>query len=122
MGYSLGEAARAAGRTKPTILRAIRAGKLSASKDEASGAWAIEPAELHRLYPGNGTVTPGTIGEPVPQPQPRNDALQVEVTLLREQVAELRVDRDAWRAQAERLLLSAPQQKRKWWSIRRTAD
>ena len=115
MGYSLGEAARAAHRTKPTILRAIRAGKLSATKDEASGAWAIEPAELHRLYPGNGAVTP----EPVLQPLPGNDALQVEVTLLREQIAELREDRDRWRGMAERLLLTAPQPKRRWWSIRR---
>jgi hypothetical protein len=48
--------------------------------------------------------------------------LQVEVTLLREQIAELREDRDRWRGMAEGLSLSAPQPKRKWWLIRRTVD
>lgn len=51
MPLMLGEAAKAAGKNRTTILRAIKAGKLSASHDEASGAWLIEPAELHRVYP-----------------------------------------------------------------------
>ena len=44
-------AAVAAGRAKSTILRAIQSGKLSAARDEATGSWMIEPAELHRVYP-----------------------------------------------------------------------
>jgi excisionase family DNA binding protein len=51
MGYTLGQAAKATGLSKSTILRAIRAGKVSAVKDEASGSYTIEPAELHRIYP-----------------------------------------------------------------------
>ena len=32
-------------------MRAIRAGRISATKDAATGEWLIEPAELHRVYP-----------------------------------------------------------------------
>ena len=51
MSYTLKQAAEAAGKTKPTILRAIQAGKISASRHEITGDWIIEPAELHRVYP-----------------------------------------------------------------------
>jgi excisionase family DNA binding protein len=47
---SLLEAAQRVGRSKPTILRAIQAGKISASRDEHTGEWRIEPAELFRAY------------------------------------------------------------------------
>src|SRR3954452_3352126 len=62
MAYSLKQAADATGRTKPTILRAIQTGKISATKS-AMGEWEIEPAELHRVYPPvaagvTPTVTP----------------------------------------------------------------
>jgi hypothetical protein len=81
MGYTLGAAAKAVGRTKPTILRAIQSGRLSAAKDEATGAWSIEPAELHRLY---APVS----GETVRETPQGNDALHLEVTLLRSQLAD----------------------------------
>src|SRR4051812_5001990 len=51
MPQTLGQAAKSVGRNRTTILRAIKAGKLSATHDEATGSWMIEPAELHRLYP-----------------------------------------------------------------------
>ena len=50
MNYTLGTASKATGKSKATILRAIRTGKFSAEKD-ASGVWRIEPSELHRVYP-----------------------------------------------------------------------
>lgn len=49
--HTLRAAAKAVGRDRTTLTRAIRSGKLSASRDEVTGAWLIEPAELHRLYP-----------------------------------------------------------------------
>ena len=59
MTYSLQEAADAAGVNKSTILRAIQAGKVSATRNEHD-QWLIEPAELHRVYPpanaGNSKV------------------------------------------------------------------
>lgn len=50
MQYTAGDAAKATGKNIATITRAIKSGKISASKD-ASGAWRIDPAELHRVFP-----------------------------------------------------------------------
>src|SRR3954453_6228660 len=50
MAYTLGRAARATGKAKPTIAKSIQVGRISASRT-ADGAWAIDPAELHRVYP-----------------------------------------------------------------------
>jgi hypothetical protein len=66
MSYTLGEAARATGKAKPTIARAIATGRISASRSD-TGSWQIEPAELHRVYPmtdqSNGTMLRGVPGE-----------------------------------------------------------
>jgi hypothetical protein len=51
MPQTLGEAAKAVGKNRTTLLRAVKAGKLSATYDEAAGSWLIEPAELFRVYP-----------------------------------------------------------------------
>jgi len=45
MPYSLSQAADAVGMNRSSILRAIKVGKISATRDEH------EPAELHRVYP-----------------------------------------------------------------------
>jgi hypothetical protein len=50
MSYSLSNAAAACGIYKSTVLRSIKSGRLTATKD-ALGQWRIEPAELHRVYP-----------------------------------------------------------------------
>jgi hypothetical protein len=49
MPYSLSQAAEAVGMNRSSILRAIKAGKISATRDEHD-QWQIEPAELHRVY------------------------------------------------------------------------
>jgi hypothetical protein len=51
MTYTLTEASKATGKSKSTLLRAIQSSKISATKDEVSGDWRVEPAEVHRLYP-----------------------------------------------------------------------
>src|ERR1700748_2219300 len=80
MYYSVRQAAEATGKTKPTILRAIQKGKISAKKDE-HGEWEIDPAELHRVY------------DPVPAgPDTHTDANGTadsrEIELLREMLAD----------------------------------
>lgn len=86
MGYSLGQAAKAAGRSKTTVHRAIAGGRLSAARTE-SGGWSIDPAELARVFPadssGNGLVE--RIGTEPPA----------------EELAQVRADRDRFRALAE---------------------
>ena len=51
MKISLAQAATATGRSRSTILRTIRSGKLSAERNEAAGAWAIDLSELSRAFP-----------------------------------------------------------------------
>jgi excisionase family DNA binding protein len=71
MSYTLGQAAKATGMSKSTILRAIKSSKISAAKAEAGGEWTIDPAELHRVYPpvaervarGNGDDAPIRVDE-----------------------------------------------------------
>jgi hypothetical protein len=48
--YNLAQAGAAVGKSKATILRAIRRGTISAQRDAVTGGWAIEPAELHRAF------------------------------------------------------------------------
>jgi hypothetical protein len=64
MSYTLGQAAKAVGMSKTSILRSIKAGRISAGRDEF-GQWAIEPCELHRVYPARTeeTVTGNGTGE-----------------------------------------------------------
>ncbi|MEE9319113.1 MAG: hypothetical protein V3U76_01590 [Granulosicoccus sp.] len=50
MKHTLGTAARATGVSKSTIYRAVKSGKLSAKRND-DGEYAIDPAELHRVYP-----------------------------------------------------------------------
>jgi hypothetical protein len=50
ISLTLAAAATAAGVNDTTLLRAIKAGKVSGNKD-AHGQWHVEPAELHRIYP-----------------------------------------------------------------------
>ena len=50
MHYTLGQAAKSTGKSKPTIAHAIKKGRISASRDEL-GQYQIDAAELHRVYP-----------------------------------------------------------------------
>jgi hypothetical protein len=67
--YTLGEAARASGKSKPTITKAIRTGRISAVRAE-DGTYQIDESELHRVYPMIGqpngkilrSLTPGDTG------------------------------------------------------------
>jgi hypothetical protein len=54
--YSLAQAARAAGKSKPTIARAIKAGKISAARGD-DGSYQVDESELARVYPLAGHVT-----------------------------------------------------------------
>jgi len=49
MKHTLGTAAKATGVSKSTIYRAVKSGKLSASRN-ADEEYEIDPAELHRVY------------------------------------------------------------------------
>jgi excisionase family DNA binding protein len=56
MSYTLAEAVALVGHDRSTLLRAIKSGKLSASRDKVGGAWRVDAAELARVY-GPGIAT-----------------------------------------------------------------
>jgi hypothetical protein len=83
--YSLKQAADATGKTKPTILKAIQNGRISAKRKE-NGEWEIDPAELHRVYEPVSVNGSGN-GEGLRSETPNETAvLRREVDLLREQL------------------------------------
>ena len=95
--YTLTQAAAATGKQRPAIWKAIKSGRLSASKDE-NNQWRIDPAELHRVYP---VVADRNGLDAVPmQPQEttgqadETNLLRQEVRFLRDQVEDLRTERD----------------------------
>lgn len=118
MSYSLSDAAKATGKNRTTIQRAIKNGKISASKNE-NGAYEIEPAELHRIFPAiaqrSAQQTKETYSNSAQQNDATSEALRIrlemlekerdrERTQLEETISDLREDRDRWRQQATALL------------------
>ena len=61
MPYTVAEAAEAIGKSKAAVFRAIRKGKLSATRDDSSRVFLIDPAELHRAFPSGPTVSADTL-------------------------------------------------------------
>ena len=118
MSYTLGQAAKAVGMSKTSILRSIKAGRISAGRDEL-GQWAIEPCELHRVYPpltddtgtGNGTEERGvTRGETaVAEANARATLAEARLFDFRSMLEQ----RDRWQQQAERLAALAITDQRK---------
>jgi hypothetical protein len=96
MSYTLSQAAKATGKSKATIHRAVQSGKISAVKDEANGTLRIDPAELHRVFP-------------VSQERPQNVSLRqgetaaetAETAVLRAQLEQEREERQRERVQLE---------------------
>jgi excisionase family DNA binding protein len=102
---TLGEAARQCGVSKGTISKAIKSGKLSATRNEDT-SWSIDAAELHRYVEANRhRFRSETFKPDRPETDPETDALVAE---LRGVITDLRQDRDHWREQAQRLALLAP--------------
>lgn len=112
MSYTLNEAAKAVGKSKTTIHRAIKSGKISASKLD-SGAYAIDPSELHRVFQVGTTEHTKRNSTEHPETTSGTAAIQLEMLekerererqQLEETIADLREDRDRWRQQATALL------------------
>lgn len=111
MHLTLNKAAQTCGRSKATLLAAMKSGRLSASRDDR-GRYAIEPAELHRVFPFQmSDRSPDRFPEPQPttfgnHPTTSTDhpveALKREVELLREMLTKTEANADHWRAIAER--------------------
>jgi len=124
MVYTLGEAAKATGMSKATISKAIKNGRISASKDE-TGTFKIDPSELHRVYPPTVSTeqreTPNVAASEHPNDslvrelQARLEAAQERIADKDSVIDDLREDRDRWRQQATALLEDHRRAKRSWW-------
>lgn len=102
MSYTLGEAAKAVGFSKPTLSRAIKKGNLSAKK-LADGSYQIDPSELERWKDANGHRNTQKMQIKTPKETPetpsQNSMLQAEVEALRQQVEAMGGERERERAQ-----------------------
>ncbi len=129
MALTAREAGERVGKTRQAIIKAIRKGTLSAEKD-AAGEWRIEPAELFRVYPAVPAVDSNEPATRLPNDtaglhreleirDEKITSLEQRLAALEVDKADLREDRDRWRAQAEqttRLLPDQrPAQQRSWW-------
>lgn len=80
MEFSLNGAAEATGKGKSTLHRAIKSGKLSATR-QADGTYSIDASELFRVFPRNTVMGRiGTVTERSTQPA---ETLATEVAVLR---------------------------------------
>jgi hypothetical protein len=93
MGYSLAEAARASGKSKMTIQRAIKGGKISASRNE-DGSYDIDPAELHRMFPAVPGDDPDTGNMGHDDTSSDINMLQLEIKMRDEKIAFLQAERE----------------------------
>ena len=106
------QAGKRAGVSTPTIVRAIKSGKLS-GEPTPKGGWFIDPSEITRVY-GDTPVTSNVKGNTLQRETLiETSVLETEVKMLREQMAwkdeileELRQERDDWKDQAKTLLIS----------------
>lgn len=100
MPYTLGQAAKATGKSKSTLQVAIKKGRVSATQDE-TGQYQIDPSELHRVYP------PISSTDRTEEPQSERDktpanaekiaeimGLKARLEVMEQLVSELRGDKD----------------------------
>ena len=122
MRYTLGTAAKATGKAKSTILRAVKSGKISATKKH-DGSYELEPAELHRVFPPNSAQqAPSNDTQPHKE---QDETLRFRLEIIE---AERQRERDQMQATIDDLrarldrsedritaLIAAPQRSRRWW-------
>ena len=114
MKYSAGQAAEATGLAKSTITKAIASGKISAVKN-TGGAWEIEVSELHRVFPPKQTKPDIEQTATATESQLKHEIelLKNKIEHAQEQLEDIREDRDAWRNQANTLLITNQGEKKK---------
>jgi hypothetical protein len=97
MSFDLASAAAATGVAKSSVLRAIKAGRITAQRDD-NGRWHVEPAELFKIFPPLPPAQPATLQHGVPDRV--TQLLEAQLAELRSALADMRQDRDRWIAEA----------------------
>lgn len=113
--YTLKQAAKKVKKSKSTLHRDVTTGKISGHKGK-NGEWLIQPAELERVY----TLIPREAQDEEALRQikaefeaPEALLMQQKIEFLERMLQEAKAERDDWKHQAQRLLLSAPQDNHK---------
>lgn len=94
---SIREGAIATGKAKPTILKAIKSGRLSATKT-VKGEWEVDPAELFRVYPA--VTVKEAIGLAPTDYQARIKELEEVVRKKAKEIGELTKSAESWEVMA----------------------
>jgi hypothetical protein len=121
MAYTLGQAAKATGKTKAAISQAIAAHRISAIKDDV-GRWQIDPAELHRIYPPISSQVNDSAPILTPNQTVEVERLKATVEGLERLCRQIEGERDSLREQNTRLTAllpssTPPAPSRKWWQF-----
>lgn len=99
---TLGEAAKATGKAKTTIQRAVKSGKVSGGSRGVNGEYQIDPSELFRVYPAAQHATGSRDSQMERDATPEGNtskqgetaALERVIAAKDEQIAELKAGRD----------------------------
>jgi hypothetical protein len=130
IGLSLLEASKQVGLSKVALLKSIKSGRISATKDD-SNRWFIQPVELFRVYKPATKTTNQIPNEPlthgdeltssiVSDNQTKLAVLEAELQFTKERLADIQerladtiTQRDQWQsqAQAQTLLLTDNRQR-----------
>lgn len=88
MKYTIGEAAKATGKSKATISKSIKNGNLSATRlgSTPTSPFAIEASELFRVFPKPSTLNTQHNTDEHVEKHLENNALEVEVKMLRDAI------------------------------------
>ena len=134
MMLTMGEAAKLAGISKATLSRAIKNGRVSATRND-KGGFDIDPAELFRAYPRNAATvaangsmkqdataiaTAPATGETLAL-KAEIEGLKAQLAMLREHADDIKTQRDGWQKQAEntqRLLADQRPVHRTWFGLK----
>ena len=97
MTLSANQASKEAGKTKKTILDAIKSKRMSASNND-KGHWEIDPAELFRVFPKTSATPPlnTTATPPIENHENRIKIaeLEAEVKALKREVERTDIERE----------------------------
>ena len=98
MKFTLGQAAKEASVSKPTISRALKNGDMSGKKRK-DGSYEIEASELHRWKDDYRSRKHQVSHIVTPENDSSNNALKAEVEKLREQLETVGIERERERQQ-----------------------
>ena len=105
MYFSIGQAAKATGKSKSTISKALKSGKISHIGKEGN-AYKIDPAELFRVYPKSEQRNVANEQSETPkgntETQHKIKVLEVQLEAANEKVNTLEADKEDYKSRLDK--------------------